>query len=164
MEAIKNSTFSRIYDVSDTSEYTTSYVSTEGSDLPAYFDEGEPLVRSTTGKGYKVTYSKAEFGKIMSITKKARLVAGDNTEVIGKIANKEKNSAIVTMMTFLEKETWSLLSYANGSNASHKILSPDLLPLYSNAHVYNSTGATFDNDRGTETITIASAKLIKAIG
>lgn len=163
-EAIRNSAYSKIFDVSDTNEYTTSYISTEGSDMPAYFDEAEPLKRSSTGKGYKVTYSKAEFGKIMSITKKARLVAGDNTEAVGKIANKEKNSAIITMNTFLEQECRSLLGYTNGSNASYKILSPDLLPLYSSSHVWNSTGATFDNDRGTEAISVASAALIKAYG
>lgn len=163
-EAIMRSSFSKIYDVSDTNEYTTSYISTEGSDMPTYFDEAEPLKRSTTWKGYKVTYSKAEFGKIMSITKKARLVAGDNTEAVGLIANKEKNSAIITMNAFLEKECRSLLDYANGSNASYKILSPDLLPLYSASHKWNSTWATFDNDRGTEAISVASAALIKAYG
>ena len=46
MEAIKNSAFTMIYDVSDTNEYDTSYISTEGSDDPEYFNEGAPLVRS----------------------------------------------------------------------------------------------------------------------
>ncbi len=160
-EAVKNSAFSMVYDVSDTSEYTASYTSTEGVDLPAYFDEGEPLKASSIGKGYKVTYDSAEFGHIMAITKKARLKVGDNTESIAKIADKQKNSAIVAMKTFIEKETWALLDYANGSSSSYKILSPDLQPLYAAAHVWNSTGTTFDNDLGTSAISVAHAKAVE---
>jgi hypothetical protein len=38
-EAIMNSTFNQIYDVSDTNEYTTSYTSVEGTELPSWTDE-----------------------------------------------------------------------------------------------------------------------------
>lgn len=160
-EAVRNSAFAQVYDVSDTNEYTASYTSTEGVDLPAYFDEGEPLKASSIGKGYKVTYDSAEFGHIMAITKKARLKVGDNTESIAKIADKQKNSAIIAMATFIEKECRALLDYANGSNAAYKILAPDLQPLYSAAHVWNSTGTTFDNDLGTDAIDIDHAADVK---
>lgn len=160
-EAVKNSAFSLVYDVSDTSEYTASYTSTEGVDLPAYFDEGEPLKNSSIGKGYKVTYDSAEFGHKMAITKKARLKVGDNTESIARIADKQKNSAIIAMKTFIEKECRALLDYANGSNAAYKILSPDLKPLYSATHTWKSTGNTFDNDLGTDVIDLAHAADIK---
>jgi hypothetical protein len=163
MEAVRNSAFTRIYDVSDTTEYTTSYISTEGSDQPEYFDEGNPLKRSQIGKGYRVTYSKAEFGKIMSITKKARLKVPDTTEAIAEIANSQKTSALVTMNSFLERETWSLLSHANGSNGSYKILAPDGVALYG-THTWNSTGGTFNNNLGTAAINLALAQAVEAYG
>lgn len=163
-ESVMNSAYSMIYDVSDTTEYNTSYISVEGSDLPAYFDEGEPLQRSTIGKGHRVSYSKAEFGKIMSITKKARLNVPDTTEAILKIAQAQKNSAIITMNTFLETQMWALLAHANGSNTGYSILAPDGLPLYSSAHAWNSTGATFDNDLGTAAISLATAAAVEAYG
>lgn len=161
-EAVRNSAFAKVYDVSDTSEYTASYTSTEGVDLPAYFDEGEPLKASSIGKGYKVTYDSAEFGHIMAITKKARLKVGDNTESIAKIADKQKNSAIIAMATFIEKETRALLDHANGSNASYKILAPDLKPLYSTTHTWNSTGKTFSNNLDVSAIDIAHAAIVQA--
>jgi len=160
-EAVKNSAFSLVYDVSDTSEYTASYTSTEGVDLPAYFDEGEPLKNSRIGKGYKVTYDSAEFGHKMAITKKARLKVGDNTESIAKIADKQKNSLIISMKTFIEKETRALLDYANGSNAAYKILAPDLKPLYADNHTWKSTGTTFDNNLGTSAIDLTHAAAVK---
>ena len=163
-EAVKNSSFGMIYDVSDTSEYTASYTSTEWVDLPAYFDEGEPLKDSDIGKGYKVTYDSAEFGHVMAITKKARLKVGDKTESIAAIANKQKNSAIIAMKTFLEKECWALLDYTNGSNATYKILAPDLQPLYADAHVWNSTGTTFDNNLGTDAIDLNHAQDVVSYG
>jgi hypothetical protein len=160
-EAMKNAAYSLVYDVSDTSEYTASYTSTEGGDLPAYFDEGEPLKNSSIGKGYKVTYDSAEFGHKMAITKKARLKVGDNTESIAKIADKQKNTLILQMKNFIELETRALLDYANGSNAAYKILAPDLKPLYSGTHTWKSTGTTFDNDLGTDAIDLAHAADIK---
>jgi len=163
-EAVNNSAYSKIFDVSDTSEYTSSYISTEGVDLPDYFDEGEALKDSSIGKGYKVTYDSAEFGHVMAITKKARLKVGDSTEKVAEIANKQKNSAIIAMNTFLEKELCALLDYTNASNASYKILSPDLLPLASASHVWNSTGTTFDNDFGTDAIDITHAGDVVTVG
>jgi hypothetical protein len=163
-EAVKNSAFSKIYDVSDTSEYTASYISTEWVDLPAYFDEWEDLKNSSIGKGYKVTYDSAEFGHIMAITKKARLKVGDSSEKIAKIANKQKNSAIIAMNTFLEKEMWSLLNYTNATNASYKILAPDLKPLISTTHTWNSTKTTFDNNLSTSAISVAHAAAVVAKG
>lgn len=164
MEAVRNSAFNMIYDVSDTNEYDTSYISTEGSDDPDYFDESEPLKRSDLGKGYKISYSKREFGKIMSITKKARIKVKDDTEAIMKIANSQKASALATMNSFLEKQTWALLDYANASNASYSILAPDGKPLLSATHTWNSTGTTFDNDLGTTAISLTLAAAVKAYG
>lgn len=161
-EAVKNSAFGKIYDVSDTTEYTASYISTEWVDLPEYFDEWQPLKNSSIWKGYKVTYDSAEFGHIMAITKKARIKVGDSTEEIAKIADKQKNSAIIAMNTFLEKEMWSLLNYTNATNASYKILAPDLKPLLSDTHTWNSTGATFDNDLGTSAISVNHAAAVVA--
>lgn len=155
-EAVKNSSFAKIYDVSDSSEYTSSFTSTEGIDLPAYFDESEPLKESSIAKGYKVTYDSAEFGHIIGITKKARLKIGDNTEKLAQLANTQKNSAIVAMHTFLEKETWALLDYANGSSSSYKIVAPDGAALY-DTHTWKSTGAQFTNDLGTDAIDVAHA-------
>lgn len=163
-EAVVNSAYSKIFDVSDTTEYTASYISTEGVDLPDYFDEGEPLKNSSIGKGYKVTYDSAEFGHKMAITKKARLKVGDSTEKVAEIANKQKNAAIIAMNTFLEKEMCALLDYTNASNASYKILSPDLKPLASATHTWNSTGTTFDNDFGTDPIDIDHAADVVSYG
>jgi hypothetical protein len=163
-ESVMNSAYAMIYDVSDTTEYDTSYISTEGSDLPQYFDEAEPLVRSTIGKGHRVAYSKAEFGKIMSITKKARLKVPDTTEAILKIANSQKDSAIISMNNFLERQMWALLDYANGSNAAYSILAPDGFALYSDTHTWNSTNATFDNNLGTAALTLATAAAVEAYG
>jgi len=100
----------------------------------------------------------------MAITKKARLKVGDSTESIAKIADKQKNSAIIAMKTFLEKECWALLDYANGSNAAYKILSPDLKPIYSATHTWNSTGNTFDNDFGTDAIDLDHAQDVVEYG
>lgn len=157
MEAEMNSTYAKLYDVSDTNEYTASYTSTEGVDLPSYFDEGETLGDTKLGKGYKTTYSSREFGKFIGITKQARLKLGDNSEKIAVYAEKQKKSMLVAMKSFLEKEMAGLMDYANASSASYKILSPDLLPIASAAHVWNSTGATFDNDLGTDAIDIGHA-------
>ena len=70
-EAIMKSAASRIFDISDTTEYTESFNATEAMDLPGYFDEGETLKESTTGKGYKVTFDSREFGHKITITKKS---------------------------------------------------------------------------------------------
>jgi len=122
------------------------------------------LKNSSIGKGYKVTYDSAEFGHIMAITKKARLKVGDSSEKIAEIANKQKNSAIIAMNTFLEKEMWSLLNYTNATNASYKILAPDLKPLISTTHTWNSTKTTFDNNLSTSAISVAHAAAVVAKG
>lgn len=162
MEAMNNSTYSKFYDVSDTNEYTASYTSTEGVDLPSYFDEAEDLKASKLGKGYKTTYESREFGHIISISKKARNKIGDNTEKLAMYAETQKKMALVAMNSFLEKEMAVLLDYANASNASFRILAPDLLPLASAAHVWKSTGTTFDNDFGTDAIDVAHAADVEA--
>jgi len=100
----------------------------------------------------------------MSISKKARLKVKDDTEAIMKIANSQKKSALATMHSFLEKQTWALFDYANATNLAYSVLAPDGLPLLSATHAWNSTGGTFDNDLGTTAISLTSAAAIKAYG
>lgn len=162
MEAEKNSTYAKVFDVSDTNEYTASYTSTEGVDMPTYFDEGETLGDTKLGKGYKVTYSSREFGKFIGITKQARLKLGDSTEKIAVYAEKQKKSMLVAMKSFLEREMCAILDYANASSASYKILSPDLKAIAAADHTWNSTGTTFDNDLGASAISVAHATIVDA--
>ena len=141
-EAIRNSAMNMILDISDTTEYTESYNATEAMDLPGYIDESENLKDSSTGKGYKVTFDSAEFGHKIKVTYKARLKAKDSTEKLLEVINREKNNAIIQMNTFLEIETHKLLNEAFSSTA---YLAPDGLTICNDAHVWNSTGETFDN-------------------
>lgn len=161
MEAEKNSAYAQFFDVSDTTEYTSSYTSTEGVELPTYFDEGEVLGDTKIWKGYKVSYSAREFGKFISITKRSRLEARDSTESIAKIAQKQKKSMLIAMKTFLEKEMAGVMDYANASSASYKILSPDLAPI-AGTHTWQSTGTTFSNALGTLDLSLTNLATIDA--
>ena len=141
-EAIKNSAVSRIFDIVDTTEYTESFNTTEAMDAPGYFDEGETLKESSTGKGYKVTFDSREFGHTITVTKKARLKAKDSTEKLLEVINREKNNAITTMMAFIETEAHKIFNEAFSSTT---YLAPDGLCLCNDAHAWKSTSATFDN-------------------
>lgn len=141
-DAIRNSAMNMILDISDTTEYTESFNATEAMDLPGYIDESENLKLSATGKGYKVTFDSAEFAHKIKITYPSRLKAKDSTEKLLEVINREKNNAIITMQIFLETETHKLL---NEAFSSTNYLAPDGLSICNDAHVWNSTGTTFDN-------------------
>lgn len=160
-EAIMNSTFNKLYDVSDTNEYTTSYTTTEGTELPSWTDEGEVVNKTKLAKGYKVSYESREFTQSIAVTYKARLKMKDDTERIAEYANTQKRSVIMNMAAFLEKNLCGILNYANATSSTYEILSPDLQPIASASHAWKSTGATFDNDLGLSAISIAHAQTVQ---
>lgn len=142
MEAMKNSAFSRWMNVNDSTEYSASYTSTEGIDLPTILTEQQTLPTSNLGKGYKVTQDSEEYGHNIVITKKARVKAKDDTEKLARHVATLRNAAIIGLYTKVEKLAHGLL---NDAFAGATYLAPDGLALCSDAHVWNSTGNTFDN-------------------
>jgi hypothetical protein len=132
----------RIFQVDDSTEYTSSYISTEGIDLPKYLSESENAPISDIGKGYKTTFESAEFGHAIIITAKERIKNKDNTEKLLQITQAKKNGLLYAMHTFLEQQTHRLFTEAF---ASSTFLAPDGFPMISATHTWNSTGKTFSN-------------------
>lgn len=139
-EAIKNSAMARIFNIVDTSEYTESFISTEGISLPNWINESQDLPNSTVGKGHRTVLESNEFGHNIVIPYKERLRARDNTEAILKIVNKYKNGSIIAMHTFMAKTSHNLLN-----NAFTTTLAPDGLSLINAAHKWSSSSGTFSN-------------------
>ncbi len=161
MEAIRNSAMNKIFDVADTDEYSESFTSNEGVDQPTYFDENENLPESKIGKGYRSTFDSEEFGHTISVSKKARLKARDNTEKILEIVNNQKNGALVAMHSFLEKETHKIL---NDAFTGSYVLAPDGLSVCNDAHLWNSSDGTFDNKLASSALSLDVVKAVEAYG
>jgi len=160
-EAIKNSAMNKIFQVEDTTEYTESFISTEGVTLPTYVDESETPDTNKIGKGYKVTFDGAEFAHNVIISYKARKKVQDKTEKVIDIINKQKNGAIIAMNSFLEIETHKLLNQAFSSTS---YLAPDAQVLCYGTHVWNSTGRTFSNLLSSSALDLSVVDEVEKVG
>jgi hypothetical protein len=161
MEAIENSAAARWMDISDTTEYTESYTSTEAVDLPSYLNEGQVLPTVDLGKGYKATFDSAEVGSKIKYTYKARLKAKDSTETLLKDINDLKNGAIYGLYTFFEQQTHRLL---NEAFVTTNFAAPDGKALCANDHTRNSTGTTFDNLLAASALDVSVVDTVEKTG
>lgn len=141
-EVAASSAYAQIFDVRNTSEYTSSITSTEGIKQPTWFNESQNLTQNRLEKGFKVTYESEEFGHKIVVSKKVRNKARDNLNLLAEYIVEERDDAIAAMHHFMEKETHRVLN--NATNTTY-FQSPDGLSLANAAHGWNSGSATWSN-------------------
>lgn len=144
-EAITNAAYSKIFKVYDTNEYVEAFTSDEGIDDFAALAESQDLVGSTLGEGYKTTLSSEEFGKSLTISHRMILRAKDDTVKLAKLIAPKEQKLIYAANRFIEKRAHALLLNAFSTDTT-PTLAPDGLSLINDAHTWNSTTETFDND------------------
>ena len=159
MLALDKSYFTRWARKYNTDEYSESFTSDEGIDDFAPLSESGAVKDLTRGTGYKVSIVSDEYAGRLLVTKKMRIRAKDDTTKLGKLLAKDMRKIAEAGRRHIEKRAHAMLN--NGfvttglTDPGHGIvLAPDSLALFSDSHVWNSSGTTFDN-KGTSKFTMA---------
>lgn len=95
-----------------------------------------------------MTQESEEYGHNIVITKKARVKMKDDTVQIARHVATLRNAAVIALYTKIEKMAHGLL---NDAFAGATYLAPDGLSIINDAHLWNSTGESFDNKLSTGT-------------
>ena len=132
----------KIFDVSDTTEYTESFHSTEGFDGTTYLDENQNLNSGDLDKGFRTSFESREFGVYIDVSKQARVQARDNTLAIAEIIAKQKKHALYDLNNFVTFEGMKMLNEAFGSTT---IKAPDGQDIISATHTRKDGSQAFDN-------------------
>lgn len=132
---------SKLFNVNNSNDYDRGYTTIEGADEVGYFDEQEHLKNIGLEEGYETTGSSREFGWEVTITKKERLKAKDETTIFNKVVDEKIPAATARMMSFIERQGHQLF---NDGFAGATHLAPDGQPIFG-VHTWNSSVATFDN-------------------
>jgi len=160
-DAMKYSVMSQIFNVSDSSEYTASFTSTEASNGTDWVTESNNYPESSLEKGYKTAFESAEFGHKLMITKKARNKVKDSTEKVLELWNKQKNYAITALHGFLERNTTGIF---NEAFSSTKYLAPDGQTLISATHERKSSVTTRSNLVPTQVLSSTVVDIVEKTG
>lgn len=157
--AMLETAVSKIFNVGNSNDYDRGYTTIEGSDEVGYFDEQENLKNLGLEGGYEATGTSREFGWEVTITKKERLKAKDQTVIFNKIVDEKIPAAMSRMTSFIERQGHELFN-DGFTGAVH--LAPDAQPIFG-SHTWNSTTATFDNS-STGAFTSAALDSLEAYG
>jgi len=147
-EAVEQSVFSKMFNVSNSNDYSKGYTSTEGGDEVAYFNEDENLKDIKNEEGYEVVSTSEEFGWKITISKKEKLNAKDETTLFNKIVDEKVPLLMNRMRMFIERQGVKLL---NDGFAGAEFLAPDGNAIFA-AHTWKSTGATFTNKHASNIV------------
>jgi hypothetical protein len=139
--AMVETAVSKLFNVNNSNDYDRGYTTIEGADTVGYFDEQEHLKNLSLEEGYEATGSSREFGGEVTITKKERLKAKDDTTIFNKVVDEKIPAATARMMSFIEIEGHKLF---NDGFTGSEFLAPDGNPIFG-SHTWNSSTATFDN-------------------
>lgn len=132
---------SKLFKVGNSNDYSRGYTTIEGGDEVGYFSEQEELKQVSIEEGYETVGTAAEFGWKVTVTKKERLNAKDETTLFNKIVDEKIPTLVARMNAFIERKGHELFN-DGFTGATH--LAPDGNPIFG-SHTWKSTGATFDN-------------------
>ncbi len=132
---------SKLFKVNNSNDYDRGYTTIEGWDEVGYFDEQENLKNVGLEEGYQTTGSSREFGWEVTITKKERLKAKDDTTIFNKVVNEKVPALVARTNAFIERQGHQLF---NDGFVGDIHLAPDAVPIFG-VHTWNSSTATFDN-------------------
>ncbi len=166
--SLKQSFFAKWLRVVNTTIYTESFTSDEGIDNVAELTEGGVVRELELGEGYKVTTTSGEFAGKLTITKKARLIARDDTVKLGKMLAPKMKKMVLAMKRMMELRSHAMLDNSFVTDGSVRpgygiVLSPDAKALFADDHTWKSTGTTFDN-KFAGNISVANWDAAKAYG
>lgn len=150
---------SKLFKVNNSNDYDRGYTTVEGGDTVGYFDEQENLKNLGGEEGYQSVGTSREFGGEVTITKKERLKAKDETTIFNKIVDEKIPMAVARMTSFIERQGHELF---NDGFAGTTHLSPDGQPIFS-THTWKSTGAQFTNGV-TEVFSVTALDNLEAYG
>lgn len=148
--ALKKSYFSKWLRVAPTSEYSVSFTSDEGIDDLAPLSEAGTVKDLNRAEGYKVSVASDEYAGKLSVTKKMRIRAKDDTTKLGQLLSKDMRKLVLAGRRHIEGRAHAMLNNGFVDDGSADagngiILAPDSLALFSASHTWNSTAATFSN-------------------
>lgn len=144
-DAIKQSSFTQIFEVDDTNVWDTWYTAIEWISKMEYLNEWQEPSRLDIWEWYKVILSPKKFWWSIEITEDARLARKDNTVLLDKYANELINWQVTEAKSFIEREAHVVI---NDCFAWAEFLAPDWNPLIW-AHTWKSTWLTFNNRHAT---------------
>lgn len=163
--AIKQSFFSKWMRIAPTTEYNQTFTSDEGIDDWASLEESGALKDLNRAEGFKVAISSAEYAGKLTVTKKMRIRAKDNTTLLGQFLAKDMKKLIIGGKRHMEYRAHAVLNngfVTDGSaDAGHGVvLAPDTKALFSASHTWNSSDNTWSN-LGTAAFSIAAWDMAK---
>lgn len=135
---------SRIFDFETTSEFQEIFTSTEGLSGSRELGEAETPPTLALEDGYSVTLTDQRFGGAIEVTETDRIRMKDNTTMIDKFLQRQRNQLLLDNQNLFLTNVFGLLNDAFDGNT---YLAPDGDPLISDSHTWAS-GGTFDN-KGT---------------
>jgi len=133
----------RVFNFTETAEYNEIFTSTESMADASELTEAQTPAILKLEEGYQVMIEDNRFGSAISVTETMRVKAGDSTQKMRTIIQRQaKKIMVVNYKLFLNK-AWGLL---NGGFTT--TLAPDGNPLFG-AHVWKTAGATGFNNNPT---------------
>ena len=162
-QALEQAYYKKIFDVSMTSEWTTSYSSSEWVGRAELLSEDGAYPLAGLQNGWKVTYDTETYGLNIAVSREVLIKSKDNTEILMTAIKRLTDGALASCFLSIEETVSKMLDYTNATSSSYEVQSPDGQPIISSSHSWKS-GLTFDNDLGTSAISIAHAKTVEAYG
>ena len=147
-EAIKQSVFSKMFNVSSSNDYSKGFTSTEWGDEVAYFGESEDLKEINNNEGYEVVSTSDEFGWKITLTKKEKLNAKDADTLFNVIVDEKVPLLMNRMRMFIERHA---AEFFNDWFAGAIHLAPDSVAIFG-THIWNSTDTSFINRHATNIV------------